>query len=36
MLRTPTRVFTGALALLFLFPLVWAAVASVSPVKARA
>jgi multiple sugar transport system permease protein len=31
MLRTPTRVFTGALALLFLFPLVWAAVASVSP-----
>jgi len=31
MLRTPSRVLTGALALLFLFPLVWAAVASVSP-----
>jgi len=31
MLRTPSRVVTGALALLFLFPLVWAAVASVSP-----
>ena len=31
MLRTPARVLTGALALLFLFPLVWAAVASVSP-----
>jgi multiple sugar transport system permease protein len=31
MLRTPSRVLTGALALLFLFPLGWAAVASVSP-----
>jgi multiple sugar transport system permease protein len=31
MLRTPSRVLTGALALLFLFPLVWAAVASVGP-----
>ncbi|WP_305787161.1 carbohydrate ABC transporter permease [Symbioplanes lichenis] len=31
MLRTPSRVLTGALALLFLFPLLWAAVASVSP-----
>ncbi|GIM91917.1 carbohydrate ABC transporter permease [Paractinoplanes toevensis] len=31
MLRTGSRVLTGALALLFLFPLVWAAVASVSP-----
>jgi multiple sugar transport system permease protein len=29
--RTPYWVFTGALALLFLFPLVWTAVASVSP-----
>jgi multiple sugar transport system permease protein len=31
MLRTPSRVLTAGLALLFLFPLVWAAVASVSP-----
>ncbi|MFI7545040.1 carbohydrate ABC transporter permease [Actinoplanes sp. NPDC049599] len=31
MLRTPSRVLTGALALLFLSPLVWATVASVSP-----
>jgi multiple sugar transport system permease protein len=31
MLRTPSRVLTGALALLFLFPLGWAAIASVSP-----
>jgi multiple sugar transport system permease protein len=31
MLRTPARVLTGALALLFLFPLGWAAIASVSP-----
>jgi glycosyl hydrolase family 127 (putative beta-L-arabinofuranosidase) len=31
MLRTPARVLTGALALLFLFPLAWAAVASVAP-----
>jgi multiple sugar transport system permease protein len=30
-LRTPYWVFTGALALLFLFPLIWTAVASVSP-----
>lgn len=30
-LRTPYYVFTGALAILFLFPLVWAAYASVSP-----
>jgi multiple sugar transport system permease protein len=30
-LRTPYWVFTGALALIFLFPLVWAGVASVSP-----
>jgi multiple sugar transport system permease protein len=30
-LRTPYWVFTGALALIFLFPLVWTAVASVSP-----
>jgi multiple sugar transport system permease protein len=29
--RTPYYVLTGGLALLFLFPLVWAAVASVSP-----
>lgn len=29
--RTPYYVLTGALAILFLFPLVWAAVASVSP-----
>jgi multiple sugar transport system permease protein len=29
--RTPQKVFTGGLALLFLFPLVWASVASVSP-----
>jgi multiple sugar transport system permease protein len=29
--RTPYWVFTGALALLFLFPLIWTAVASVSP-----
>jgi multiple sugar transport system permease protein len=29
--RTPYWVFTGALALLFLFPLVWTGVASVSP-----
>ena len=31
MLRTPSRVLTGGLALLFLFPLVWAGLASVSP-----
>ena len=31
MLRTPSRVLTGGLALLFLFPLIWAGVASVSP-----
>jgi multiple sugar transport system permease protein len=31
MLQTPYRVFAGGLALLFLFPLVWASVASVSP-----
>jgi multiple sugar transport system permease protein len=31
MLQTPYRVFAGGLALLFLFPLVWSAVASVSP-----
>jgi multiple sugar transport system permease protein len=31
MLRTPSRVLTGGLALLFLFPLVWAGVASVAP-----
>lgn len=31
MLRTSSRVLTGGLALLFLFPLVWAAIASVSP-----
>ncbi|MFI5933898.1 carbohydrate ABC transporter permease [Actinoplanes sp. NPDC051494] len=31
MLRTSNRVLTGGLALLFLFPLLWAAVASVSP-----
>jgi multiple sugar transport system permease protein len=30
-LRTPYYVFTGALAVMFLFPLVWAGVASVSP-----
>ncbi|WP_265520475.1 carbohydrate ABC transporter permease [Oerskovia flava] len=30
-LRTPYWVFTGALAVVFLFPLVWAGVASVSP-----
>lgn len=30
-LRTPYWVFTGALAIVFLFPLVWTAVASVSP-----
>ncbi|MFC8922847.1 carbohydrate ABC transporter permease [Cellulosimicrobium sp. NPDC057127] len=30
-LRTPYWVFTGALAIIFLFPLVWAGVASVSP-----
>jgi multiple sugar transport system permease protein len=30
-LRTPYWVFTGALAVVFLFPLVWTAVASVSP-----
>ncbi|MFI2710595.1 carbohydrate ABC transporter permease [Micromonospora sp. NPDC018662] len=30
-LRTPYWVFTGALALIFLFPLAWTAVASVSP-----
>ncbi|MGC4891555.1 carbohydrate ABC transporter permease [Micromonospora sp. DT227] len=30
-LRTPYWVFTGALALIFIFPLVWTAVASVSP-----
>lgn len=30
-LRTPYWVFTGALAVIFLFPLVWTAVASVSP-----
>jgi len=30
-LRTPYWVFTGAVALIFLFPLVWTAVASVSP-----
>jgi multiple sugar transport system permease protein len=29
--RTPQKVFTGSLALLFLFPLAWASVASVSP-----
>ncbi len=29
--RTPYRILTGGLALIFLFPLVWAAVASVSP-----
>ncbi|WP_430784185.1 carbohydrate ABC transporter permease [Actinoplanes sp. G11-F43] len=31
MFRTPQRVLTGGLALLFLFPLVWASLASVSP-----
>ncbi len=31
MLRTPRYVLTGGLALLFLFPLAWASVASVSP-----
>ncbi|GAA1647413.1 carbohydrate ABC transporter permease [Actinoplanes couchii] len=31
MFRTPQRVVTGGLALLFLFPLVWASLASVSP-----
>ena len=30
-LRTPYWVFTGALAVIFLYPLVWTAVASVSP-----
>lgn len=30
-IRTPYYVFTGALAIIFLFPLIWAAVASVSP-----
>jgi multiple sugar transport system permease protein len=30
-LRTPYWVFTGALAMIFLFPLVWTAVSSVSP-----
>ncbi|WP_404821924.1 carbohydrate ABC transporter permease [Oerskovia merdavium] len=30
-LRTPYYVFTGGLALIFLFPLIWAGVASVSP-----
>jgi multiple sugar transport system permease protein len=30
-LRTPYWVFTGALAVIFLFPLVWTAVSSVSP-----
>lgn len=30
-IRTPFHVFTGGLALLFLFPLLWTAVASVSP-----
>ena len=30
-LRTPYWVFTGGMALIFLFPLVWTAVASVSP-----
>jgi len=30
-LRTPYWVFTGAVAVIFLFPLVWTAVASVSP-----
>ncbi len=30
-LRTPFWVFTGALAVMFLFPVVWTAVASVSP-----
>lgn len=30
-LRTPYYVFTGGLAILFLYPLVWTAVASVSP-----
>jgi multiple sugar transport system permease protein len=30
-LRTPRHVLTGGLAIIFLFPLVWAAVASVSP-----
>ena len=29
--RTPYYVLTGALAIIFLFPLVWAAIASVSP-----
>jgi multiple sugar transport system permease protein len=29
--RTPYHVFTGGLAIIFLFPLVWSAVASVSP-----
>ena len=31
LLRTPYYVLTGGLAIIFLFPLVWAAVASVSP-----
>jgi multiple sugar transport system permease protein len=31
LLRTPQHVLTGGLAVLFLFPLAWAAVASVSP-----
>jgi len=31
LLRTPQHVLTGALAIIFLFPLVWASVASVSP-----
>ena len=30
-LRTPFWVFSGALAVIFLFPLVWTSVASVSP-----
>ena len=31
LLRTPQHVLTGGLAVLFLFPLAWAAVASISP-----
>src|SRR4051794_19103621 len=31
LLRTPQHVLTGALAIIFLFPLAWASVASVSP-----
>lgn len=30
-LRTPYWIFTGSLAVIFLFPLVWTAVSSVSP-----